>query len=223
MTIREFQAKLERKAKNIKTFAVPLKLAAFSTTAQMGERIFDDGRTTEGTTIGKYDDTPMYVSMLANPKPKGAPTGKPSGKTRKKKVTKFVNEVGTAIETTTIQVAVGGKSKFKDGTPHKSKYFATGYKGYRENVGRQTGYVDLKMTGELRMDFGNSGSVSTPATPRKISEVEYQIRLDKEIDQNKREGLEAKYGDIFTLSETEKKLFYKTIQFEFNNQLSKGK
>ncbi len=195
MTIREFQLSLEQKAKNIRTFSVPLKLAAFTATAQMGERIFDDGRTTDGTVIGQYDDTPMYVSMSAIPKPKGAPTGKP--------------------------LAVGGKSKFKDGTPHKSKYFATGYKGYRENVGRQTAYVDISLTGELRMDFGNSGSVSAPAKPRKISDLEYQIRLDKEIDQDKREGLEEKYGDIFTLSDSEKELFYKTIQFEFNNQLSK--
>lgn len=221
MTIQEFQVSLEQKAKSIRTFSVPLKLASFTTTAIMGQRIFDDGRTTDGTVIGQYDDTPMYVSMSAIPKPKGAPTGKPSGKTKTKKVFKFNSETSSSGTIQKVQVAVGGKSKFKDGSPHKSKYFATGYKGYRENVGRQTAFVDLKMTGELRMDFGNSGSESAPAKPRKISDLEYQIKLDKQIDRDKRSGMEEKYGDIFTLSDTEKELFYKTIQFEFNNQLSK--
>lgn len=190
MTIKEFQVSLENKIKNLKTFTDPLRIAAFTTTAQMGERIFDDGKKEDGGEIGKYSTKPTYISLAVAPKPKGAPTGKT------------------------------GKSKFKDGKTHKSKYFLSGYKGYRDNVGRQTSFVDLSLTGELRMDFGNQKEV---AEPRKISDFEYQIRLDKDIDQKKREGAEDKYGTIFSLSDSEKELFFDTIRFEFNNRLSKSR
>lgn len=236
MTLKQWQAKLDRSVKNLKNFTEPLRIAAYTATAQMGERIFDEGRTTEGTTIGKYSEEPIYVSMAAVPKPKDQPTGKPSGKTRKKKITEvqsvldeFGDEVNRTGRTTkrvvigTETVAVGGRSVFasgkKKGEKHKSKYFAQGYKGYRDNVERQTAKVDLSLTGELRLDFGNQ---KEEAIPRKISDFEYQIQLNKEIDQKKREGAEEKYGTIFSLSDTEKSEFVRVAQFEFNNRISKA-
>lgn len=193
MTIKEFQLSLDKSVKDLKNFTDPLRIAAYTTTAKMGERIFDEGRTTEGTTIGQYDDEPMYVSLAVAPKPKGRPIGKT------------------------------GKSKFtsgkKAGQDHKSRYFPTGYKGYRDNVGRQTAKVDLSLTGELRLDFGNQKQT---AEPRKISDFEYQIQLNKEIDQKKREGAEEKYGKIFSLSDSEKEMFQSVAQLEFNNRISKS-
>lgn len=189
MTFKQWQKQLDKSVKDIKNFTEPLKLAAYTTTAKMGERIFDEGKTQSGQNIGSYSTKPIYVSLSVAPKPKGAPTGK------------------------------SGKSKFKDGKGHKSKYFDDGYKGYRDNVGRQTGFVDLSLTGELRMDFGNQ---KQPAEPRKINDFEYQIRLEKSINQDKREGADEKYGAIFTPSESEKELFFDTIQFEFQNRISKS-
>lgn len=193
MTIKEWQRQLDKSVKNLKNFTEPLKLAAYTTTAKMGERIFDEGKTTDGTKIGSYSDEPIYVSLSVAPKPKGRPTGKT------------------------------GKSKFasgkKAGQDHKSKYFDTGYKGYRENVGRQTDKVDLSLTGELRLDFGNQ---KKNAEPRKITDFEYQIQLNKDIDRKKASGAEEKYGEIFNLSEPERELFFNTIQFEFQNRISKS-
>lgn len=230
MTIKEFQVSLEQRVKNMKVFTDPLKIAAFTTTAQMGERIFDEGRKMDESPIINhkagvgatqfYSEKPTYISKSATPSPKGAMTGKPSGKTRTKKSFKFNSEMSASGTIVKEQVLVGGKSKFANGKPHKSKYFMKGYKEYRENVGRQTAFIDLSMTGELRMDFGNDKTV---AQPRKISEVEYQIRLDKGINQEKRGGIEEKYGTIFTLSEKEKELFYETMRFEFANRLSRTK
>lgn len=189
MTLKEWQKKLDDSVKNIKNFTEPTRIAAFTATAKMGERIFDEGKTQSGSDIGDYSTKPLYVSLAVAPKPKGSPTGKT------------------------------GKSKFEDGRIHKSKYFEQGYKGYRDNVGRQTGFVDLSLTGELRMDFGNQ---KLTAEPRKINNLEYQIRLDKEVNQNKREGADEKYGIVFSPSETERNIFFDTIQFEFNNRLSKS-
>ena len=190
MTIKEFQVKLGKQIKNLRIFSDPLRLAAFNTTAQMGERIFEDGKKTDQSQIGQYSTKPTYISLAVAPKPKGAPVGKT------------------------------GKSKFKNGTPHKSKYFPLGYKGYRENVGRQSAKIDLSLTGELRMDFGNQKTVAEPV---KINELEYQIRLNKPINQDKREGAEDRFGTIFTPSKTEINLFFDTIQSEFNKRLSASK
>lgn len=202
MTIREFQISLDQKVKNIKTFSVPLKLSAFSVTDEMATRIFSDGNKTDGSGIGQYSTKPMYINpdVLKNINVPGN-IGVPRGKTGE---TKF-------------------KTGKKKGEKHKTKYLEGGYKELRQKVDRQTTFVDLRFSAEMRMDFANASSEDTPATPRQISELEYQIRLDKEIDQKKRAGLEEKFGTIFTVSEPEKELFYKTIQFEFNNQLSKRK
>ncbi len=196
MTIKEFQISLEQKVKNLKNFTAPLKIAAFTATAKMGERIFDEGKKEDGSPIGQYSTKPFYINpdVLKNMKVPGN-IGVPKGKTGK---TKFTT----------------GKKK---GERHKTKYLEGGYKELREKLGRQTAYVDLTLSDELKFDFGNDRTI---AEPRKINELEYQIRLDKEINQKKREGLEEKYGTIFKVSDSEKELFFETMRIEFNRRLS---
>lgn len=44
-----------------------------------------------------------------------------------------------------------GKSKFADGTPHKTRYFAQGYKGFKSEIGRNIlGTVNLSLTREFQ-------------------------------------------------------------------------
>jgi len=219
VTIKEYIVSLDKKVKNIKVFTEPLRMGALDATQGMSRRIFDEGQKTDRSELTPgYSEKPTYISMAAIPKPKGTPTGKPTGKKfRTKKTAKFLYDNITAVEVTKTRYGVG-ESKFKDGKSHKSKYFASGYKGYRENVGRQTDYVDLKLSGELRMDFNNDREI---AEPRKINNLEYQIRLDKPINQKKREGLGDKYGTIFTLSDQEKEHFFEVVGFEFRKALSK--
>lgn len=194
MTFKEYIAKLEKKLSNIKTFSDPLRVAAFDVTAIMGQRIFDEGKKTDGTEIGsKYSDKPLYINpnVLKEINVKATGLGVPRGKT--------------------------GKTKFKNGEPHKTKYLAGGYEELREKVGRQTSFVDLRLSGELRLDFSNDKTI---AEPRKINELEYQIKLDKEINQKKRLGMDEKYGTIFKTSDEENALFFETIGREFRKQLS---
>ena len=87
----------------------------------------------------------------------------------------------------------------------------------RKKIGRQTEYVDLKLSGELRMDFNNDREI---AEPRKINDLEYQIRLDQPINRDKRGGMEKKYGEIFTLSDQEKEHFFEVVGFEFRKRLA---
>lgn len=194
MTIKEFQLKLDKQVADLDTFAVPLQIAAFTTTAKMGERIFDDGKKSDESPIGgQYSTKPIYVN--------------PNTLTVKKSIGALTGKSGSGTFKT-------GK---KAGEKHKTKYLAGGYEELRDKVGRQTSFVDLRFSGELRMDFGND---KQPAEPRKADELEYQIRLDKDINQKKREGMEEKYGTIFAVSEPEKEIFFKTMQFEFNNRLN---
>lgn len=217
MTIREFQVSLDNKIKNIKVFTDPLRLAAFATTAQMGNRIFDEGKDvdelqTSRPGYGTYSTKPIYINpatlkTMNVPGNIGKPIGKPIGKRK------------NGSRKPTLQKKKG--ELFAVETKRKTVYLDGGYKELRNKLGRRIDVVDLKLSGELRMDFANGKAEKAPAVPRKVSEVEYEIRLDKAINQKKREGIEEKYGTIFSLSEPEKELFFKTIQFEFQNRLSK--
>ena len=203
MTIREFTDGLGKKITDMKTFTEPLQMAAFSTTEEMSRRIFDEGKKADGTDMTPgYSTIPLYLNPdvlkdMGIPGNIGAPMGKPKGE-KKRGETVF-------------------KTGKKKGEKHKTKYLAGGYKELRNKLGRQTDYVDLKLSGELRMDFNNGES----PTPRKINELEYQIRLDKPINQKKRSGMDDKYGIIFTPSEKEKEKFFNVIGFEFRKALSK--
>ena len=46
-----------------------------------------------------------------------------------------------------------GKTNFVGGKPHKTKYFREGYKGFRASIGRETGHVNLQLTGKLFNSF----------------------------------------------------------------------
>jgi hypothetical protein len=88
------------------------------------QRIFDEGKATDGSSIGNYSQTPIYV----NPKKvqrgsvRRAGLGSPKGKT--------------------------GRTVFASSQkPHKTVYFGAGYSGFRNAVGRQTAKVDLNLTG----------------------------------------------------------------------------
>ena len=213
MTIKEFQVSLENKVKNLKTFTVPLKFAAFDATAMMGERIFDKGQDVDDLPISRpgystYSTKPIYINpnnlkIMGVPGSIGKPIGKPKGKkktgSRKNTTTKVKGEL----------FAVEGK--------RKTVYLDGGYKELRNKLGRRIDIVDLKLSGELRQDF--SKSKSAPAKPTKINELEWQIKLDKNINAKKREGLEDKYGTIFSLTEGEKEKFYETLSFKFREAL----
>ena len=219
MTIKEFQISLDKQVKNLKTFTIPLQRAAFATTAQMGNRIFDEGKDVDELPTSRpgystYSTKPIYINpntlkTMGVPGNIGKPIGKPIGKKK------------TGSRKNTLQKVKG--ELFAVEAKRKTVYLDGGYKELRNKLGRRIDVVDLKLSGELRMDFANGKSENADAIPVKMNELEWQIRLDKLINQKKREGLEEKYGTIFTPSEQEKELFFKTIQFEFNNQLSKGK
>lgn len=85
--------------------------------------------------------------------------------------------------------------KGKSGKPHKTKYFGDGYAGFRKTVGRQTGYVDTELTGDLRL------SLQTGTANGRIV-----FGFTNAKNAGKAAGLEKRFGKaIYTPSDIERK------------------
>lgn len=97
-----------------------LQVAADGQLSLCTDRIHTRGIASDGTDIGQYSSTPIYV----NPKNSPAPF-QPAGKTGK---TVFA----------------------KSGQPHLTRYFDQGYRQYREEVGLSADRVVLTLRGDLR-------------------------------------------------------------------------
>lgn len=74
----------------------------------------------------------------------------------------------------------------KPGSARKARYYAGGYKQFRQEVGRQGGYVDLKLTRSLQLDF------NTALT--KVSPYRMEVRLKNKHNAKKARGAEEHFG-----------------------------
>jgi len=187
MTTDEYVKREVNFYKWFQTQGKPFEISVYNVVAAQAKRIFEDGKKSDGTLIGKYDTT---KSLYANPKWfKGGNKFKPlKGKT--------------------------GKAKFKNGNPHVTRYFKN-YKELRNTLGRRIDKVNLQLNYDLFSDFANSpkGNAPKKITPKKINTFEYIMQFSREINSLKREGLEDKYGIIFNLTKEERKLFIATLDF----------
>lgn len=50
-------------------------------------------------------------------------------------------------------IGKGKKTKFKNGRPHKTRYFKDGYKGFRAKIGADVTKVNLSLFGRLSKEF----------------------------------------------------------------------
>lgn len=186
MSIDQFVEKQKRVFEAIIKNDLPLRYAAYSTTAKMASRIFVEGKNSSGSDIGRYNSTdPLYV----NPKKTaGAASrlGAPRGKT--------------------------GETRFKNGKPHKT-VFVSSYKDLKGKIGQPNDKVRLVYSGDLRSDFSNSKSL---AEPIKVNEHEYIVGLKRKINAQKAEGLENKFGVIFSPAAQERRNFFDIASKEFN-------
>ena len=156
--------------------------------AQYKRRIFLTGRTTNGRRIGKYSEKPIYVSVEGAKKRYGSQIRssslKPSGKNK--------------------------RPKFQNGKRKKSQYFEDGYKGFREQVGRQTKHVDLNLTGDLQ------SSIKTGKRQRSVRMGFLNPSAADLVD-----NLEAKYGDVFTVSKAESEAVTSFLKKNLEKQILK--
>lgn len=155
--------KLEALLTNPETFDSIVRTVAIGSLASMQTRIYEDGEKSDSTKIGKYSTTPIYVSVVANP---GKSFGRPIGKT--------------------------GQSKFADGRDHKSRYFKDGYDGFKSAIGRNPGFVNLSLSGQLNSQM----SIITTSTGYGIGWIDTE-KVDRAL------ALQDKYGKLWSLTQNE--------------------
>jgi len=117
-----------------------------------------------------------------------------------------------------------GTHRGKTGKPTKTSYYRS-YKDLKRQQGF-SGKVNLRLKNELQSDFANARlSPNNDAPPKpntiKVNPNEYIIVLRKEINVDKKEGLENKYGRIFAHTKVERKKFHEVAKKELIVYLSK--
>jgi len=191
-SVEDWTAQLEKKT--IGAMDKILLIASSTVMAEMTERIFQQGLKADLTKIGHYNTTkPLYANTRRN-YPKSLPArGKPYTKTLKNGKTKIVS----------------GATKFKNGNPHKTTWFSS-YKELRAREGRESGFVNINLTGTLQRDF---------STSLQRFQNYYIAGTKNAADTKKVINLEKKYGKIFYFSVKERALYYATINKEISNKL----
>lgn len=139
----------------------------------MKRRIHSDGMDIYNRGIGTYSTDPMY----ANPS-NGA-----------------------------VRVALANKGKygdthFKNGKPHKTRYYSDGYKGWRTANRRKTNKVDLVFKGDLERSF----------TFQQLRPNVWGIGFTDNENWQKAKGLEQHFtADIWGIGTREQEIIDKTI------------
>lgn len=154
-----------------------LPLAVMDEEAELKQNTFRDGKDASGSNIGHYSTEPTYVSIGALKKKYGSqiPTSKLTGRGKK-----------------------GRGTKFKNGSPRKSRYYPDGYKGFRDDMGRPTDRVNLKLSGQLEGSI-KTGFSQNEATIAFISDEQAAIAS----------GHEEKYdADIFAVPKAGRQRIY---------------
>lgn len=149
-----------------------ITLAAIDVEASVKQRVFGKGKDARGNSIGEYSTRPFYLNLAGH---QGA--------------------TGSQVKNTRIKGRgqTSNRQKFKNQNARKGRFLAGGYAQYRREVGRQSEYVDLYLTGGLSQSI-NTGIRTRRATVAIMTD-KYQERAAK---------LEDKYGkDIFVASKAE--------------------
>lgn len=202
---KEYAQRLAAKYEELLRTNIPFKEAVYNDIARKSIRIFEEGKKSDGGLIGQYSTTPMYANPNYQPR---------SGAIR--------IAGGGKLQGLTPTIGKTGKSVFAStGLPHKTTYLEGGYKELRNRTGRRIDKVNIRFTNDLFLDWANVGTVSSPPKPTKVSSSEYLIKLKRAHNVYKVEGLEEKYGTIFTSTAQEKKLFLENLNSRIKVFMSK--
>lgn len=198
LTAKQFVEKLEKKIRDLDERNVPLEIAVRTVTALQTVRIFQEGKNSAGGNIGTYSTTPRIISPRFAPKKFQADDFQPFN---------------------TAQRAKTGKKGYY------GKFFSQGYKQFRAEQGRESAFVNLRLTNDLQSDFANvSMAVTANAVPQpspiKVNTHTYKMTLKRAENIEKKDSLEEKYGPVFNLTRAEVETFKRVQSFELRKILS---
>lgn len=123
------------------------------------------------------------------------------------------SKIGTYDTTKPLYVSDAQAPKKVNHRGKTRKKIETGYyqnyKAFRQAMGRESSFVNIRLNNDLQSDFSNqelskgSNKVAS-AKPIEINSTTFITALKRDENVKKKEGLEAKYGTIFNLTEAEK-------------------
>ena len=207
MTPTEFAIEIRRKIEALRRNNRPLNVAAASTHTKMTERIFVDGKATDGGGIGQYSTKDIWLKEITDPiggfgkkkKPYGVAARNKGGLDPKK--------------------GKDGSTEFKTVTRQRITSYFQGWKGFREAQGLQTAVVDLNLSGDMFKDFAKT---NLPFLDRvvQLNVDEYASTFSRPMNIKKASGNEEHFGKtIFKLSDEEKRNFYRILELELKQAL----
>jgi hypothetical protein len=101
--------------------------------------------------------------------------------------------------------------KGKTGKSIKGGYYKQGYYEFKGDMGRDNSKVNLVLFGDLKSDVFNGREV---AEPIEVNAITYELRVKRQENLDKINGLEDKYGTVFDLTTAEVNNFIETAEFE---------
>ena len=206
MTVADYQNILRNQIKTLKSDKI-MKLAVYSVNQRRIERIFQDGKTSQGIRIGEYNSTtPVYI------RPEDAPKAvKLGGKPQAIKGKSFKRSTAVSFKST-------------EKNPETAYY--PSYKAFRKAMGRETGFVNIRLNNRLQSDLANS-TISKATTnladnkPIKVDNHRYIVTLKNQENIDKIQYLEKRYGSIIDLTKTEVSFYHDILEKEFRLALAK--
>lgn len=139
------------------------------------------------------------------------------------------SKIGTYNSSTPIYVSDNQapkkvNHKGKTGKPIKSGYYDS-YKDFRAAMGRESDFVNLRLTNDLQSDLSNSpvtgDSVGKFDNLIKVNAFTYKVALKRDINIKKKQGLEKKYGPVFAHTAFEKGEYNKILSAELRSLVGK--
>lgn len=204
MTPQEWIAKQRARADALRSSDVLYK-ASTSTMAVMSERIWRQGRLTDGSQLTYKEDYEVW--MYKPPFPK-----KPNGKGKPFDLWERKGEVATdraELRSLTRRAQQVGRAKEKQGNKGKQRkiegQWAPTYLAAKDSQGRKE--LPFELTGDMRIAWLGG---PTP-TPRKVSGLLVQIVMPKK-EYDKAKGLEKTKGEFLELTPFEIKHQAETLE-----------
>ena len=206
MTVADYQTKLRNQIKALKSDKI-MQLAVYSVNQQRIERIFEKGQNTYGFKIGDYNSTtPVYI------RPEDAPKAvKLGGKPEAIKGKSYKNKSGVSFKST-------------EKNPETAYY--PSYKAFRRAMGRETGFVNIRLNNRLQGDLANA-TISKATTnlannrPIKVDNHRYIVTLKNQENIDKVQSLEKRHGKIIDLTKPEVRFYHEILEKEFRLALAK--
>lgn len=174
MNIKQYNARLKKFIQEIEK-TKPVFLAVSNVVREQSIRVFENGGVESGGAKGSYTGGALYVNPKTAPRSRGLK----------------------------LQGKNGGKSKFKNGNPRKTAYFAS-YAAYKLALGKKA-YPNLVLFGNLEKAFG--ASIKEKKSGDTIT-ITQGIRIDLSNPIGKINGLIEKYPFAFKPTEQEKQMYY---------------